>query len=134
MIALVEPFQLRCALCDVTGNLLPLQGVDVLIRIVQNSVKVGQKVHQMVIDAVDAPTHHPGELSGGVPGGLRSLGVDEVDDRLRLNQVQLAVEEGPPGELPGLACRAPAWNRASSAALSTAGEPWHCSSAVSSPV
>ena len=35
---------------------------------------------------------------------------------------------------PASACRAPSANSASSAARSTTGEPWHCSSAVSSPV
>ena len=35
---------------------------------------------------------------------------------------------------PGPACRTPWANRDSSAIASTAGEPWHCSSAVSSPV
>ena len=43
----------------------------------------------------------PLELGGGVPGGGGGLGVDEVDDGLRLGQVQPAVEKGPLGELPG---------------------------------
>ena len=35
---------------------------------------------------------------------------------------------------PGPACLAPSLNSSPSASLSTTGEPWHCSSAVSSPV
>ena len=52
------------------------------------------------VDPLNPPGQGPGELAGGLAGGGGALRVDEVDDRLGLGQVQLAVEEGPLGELP----------------------------------
>ena len=61
---------------------------------------MGHDVRQSLIDPLHPPGQGAGELAGGLAGGRGGFSVDEVDDRLGLGQVQLAVEEGPLGELP----------------------------------
>lgn len=108
--------------------------LDVLVRIVEHGVEMAAQVRQPVIDRLDGALERPAELPCGVRGGVCRFGVNEVDDGLGLRQVELAVQEGPAREFAGPACRAPAASSASSPAASMAGEPWHCSSTVSSPV
>ena len=73
------------------------KGVDVLLRIVQHRMKMGAQVHQRVIDPLNPAAEDAGELAPGAAGGGPGLRVDEVGHRLGLHQIQLAVEEGPPG-------------------------------------
>ena len=63
-------------------------------------MEVGHEIHQAVVDCPHPAAQGAGELPGGLPHGGGGLRVDEIRHRLRLGQIQLAVEEGPPGELP----------------------------------
>ena len=63
------------------------------------------------------------------------LGVDQIGEALGRGQVELAVVEGPAGELAGLGRPQPRHGRsAASIAATTARPPWRWSSATSSPV
>ena len=55
---------------------------------------MARTIEQAVVDRLDRAAQRAGELGGGVACALRSLGVDEVDDRLRLGEIHLAVQEG----------------------------------------
>ena len=78
-------------------ELLGLEGVQVLVGVVQHRAEVGHHVGQAAVNCVNPPGEGPGELAGGLPGGGGGLRLNEVDDRLGLGQVQLSVEEGPLG-------------------------------------
>ncbi len=78
-----------------------MEGVQVLVGVVQHRAEVGHHVGQAAVNCVNPPGEGSGELAGGLPGGGGGLRLNEVDDRLGLGQVQFSVEEGPLGELPG---------------------------------
>ncbi len=83
------------------GDLSGSHVLNVLIRVVHHGVKPGGHVQQGLLDGLQTAAEAALELGGGVPGGGGGLGVDEVNDRLRLGQVQPAVQKGPFGELAG---------------------------------
>ena len=88
-------------------QLLHSEGVDILVGVVQHGVEVGHHIHKAAVDLLHPLGEGAGELPRRLPGGLGSLGVDEVHDGLGLGQVQTAVEEGPPGKLPGAGLAGP---------------------------
>ena len=67
---------------------------DVLIRVVDHGVIVAGDVLQCIVYALRAPQHRAAKLPGGIFRVQRSLGVDEIDDGLRLCEIHAAVEEG----------------------------------------
>ena len=76
-----------------------LKRVDILVRIVQNSVEMRADIDPAVIDRVNFPADCTGDLAGGVRRGGGGLGVDEVDDSFRLRQIHPAVQKRAAGEL-----------------------------------
>ena len=56
------------------------------------------KVHQVVVNGGQLFLQDPAYLSRSIGGGVGGVRFDQIDDGLRLGQVQLAVEKGPLGE------------------------------------
>lgn len=115
-------------------GLLAREVFNVLVGVVDDGVETARNVEQLVINTFDRAAQRAGELGRGIARALRRLGVDEVDDCLSLGEVELSVQDARCVNSPGRACRAPAANAACSTSLSTTGEPWQWSSALSSPV
>ena len=72
--------------------------LDILIGIVQHRVEMAAKVHQVVVNGGQLFLQDPAYLSRSIGGGVGGVRFDQIDDGLRLGQVQLAVEKGPLGE------------------------------------
>ena len=73
--------------------------IDPLLGKVDEGLKVGDASEQVGAKRVDLIAQASLQLTGGGTGGSRGLGADEIHHRLGLGQVELAVEEGPLGEL-----------------------------------
>ena len=65
--------------------------LNVLVGIVQHGVEVTAKVRQVVVDGLQGPLQGAAHLPGGIGGGIGGFCFNEVNDGLRLGQVQLAV-------------------------------------------
>ncbi len=98
--------------------------VNVLVRVVQYGVKMAAQVCEGVIDRLQPADQGALHLPRRIGGGLRSLRLDEVNDRLRLGQVHPAVQKRPLGELPPAGRLGPRLVQSLNPAASTAGEPW----------
>jgi len=76
--------------------------VYVLIREIEGGFDQRPQLDQLV----EEHAHFPGKLAlqrtYRATGRRRGRGVDQIDDRLRLSQIELAVEVGPPRELAGI--------------------------------
>ena len=70
------------------GDLLGVNVLDVLVRIVHHRVKPGGDLQQGFLDGFQHPAETALQLGGGVAGRGSGLGVNQVDDGLRLRQVQ----------------------------------------------
>ena len=66
--------------------------------------------------------------------GGGGLGIDEIDDGLRLRQIHFAVEKGPLGEFTGLGLTGSGGKEGGEQGVEDHGEPWQWNSAESSPV
>ena len=75
------------------------KGIDLLIRIVQNRVKMAAQVGQHFINRLQPGRQRAAHLSGGIGGGIRRLGFNQIDDGLRLGQIHAPVEKSPLGKL-----------------------------------
>lgn len=115
-------------------GLLAREVFNVLVGVVDDGVETARNVEQLVINTFDRAAQRAGELGRGIARALRRLGVDEVDDCLSLGEVELSVQERPLREFTGPRLPCAAANAACSTSLSTTGEPWQWSSALSSPV
>ena len=93
--------QRRARAVQRSAQLRRAEVLDVLVRIVEYGVEMAAQVRQPVIDRPDGAFERPAELPGGVRGGVGRLGVDEVDDRLRLGEIHLAVQKGALREFAG---------------------------------
>ena len=61
-------------------------------------MEMAAQVHQVIINGGQLLLQHPAHLTGCIGGGVGGIRFDQVDDGLRLGQIQLAVEEGTLGE------------------------------------
>ena len=95
-----QPLKLPAAAGEGIGYLPMLRRLNVLVGVVHRRIKAGGDVHEVAVHPLHAPTQCPGELEGGVLGGLGGFGVNEVRHCLRLNQVHPPAEKGPLGKLP----------------------------------
>ena len=78
--------------CTLVGAELKVR--NVLVRVVDHGVIVAGDVLQRVVYTLRVPQHRAAELPGGVFCVQGCLGVDEVDDGLRLREIHAAVEKG----------------------------------------
>ena len=62
--------------------------LDVLVRIVHHRVKPGGNLQQGLLNGFQHPAETALQLGGGIAGRGSGLGVNQVDDGLRLRQVQ----------------------------------------------
>ena len=68
---------------------LQAERLDVLVGVVQHGVKMRADIHELIVDRVQLFPQNARDLPASIGGGVCRLGVDEVDDRLRLRQIQL---------------------------------------------
>ena len=81
-------------------DLLGLDVLNVLVGVVHHGVKPAGDVDKSLLHRFQAAAEPAVQLGGGVFRGGGGLGINEVDDGLRLRQVHPSVEEGPLGEFP----------------------------------
>ena len=95
----------RICVCP-EGGFISIQAeiLDILIGIIQHCVEMAAQVGQIVIDGIQLFLQSAAHLAGGIGSGIGGVCFNEVNDRLRLGQIQMAVEEGPLGEF-APACR-----------------------------
>ena len=74
--------------------------LDVLVGIVHHGVEAAGEAQQRVVDLFERAAQRAVHLGGGVPRRLGGLGVNEVDDRLRLGEVHFAVQKRALGKFP----------------------------------
>ena len=65
-------------------------------------MKMAAQIRQLVVNGSQLLLQGTPYLSGGVGGGIGGLRLNQIDDRLRLGQSQLPVEECPLGKFPPL--------------------------------
>ena len=114
------------------SNLLRFKGLNVLIGVVQHRMEMRQEIDQLIVDPVNLLPHRTGELSHSVLGSGDRLSIDQIDHRFRLGQIHLAIQKGAAGKFPCLGLSGASGEQGFQASM--VGEPWHCNSAVSSPV
>ena len=76
--------------------------LNVLVGIVQHRVEMAAQVGEGIIDGSQLPLQHAPHLTGGIGSGVGGVRFDQIDDGLRLGQIQLPVQKGPLGEFPPL--------------------------------
>src|SRR5690606_29905466 len=74
---------------------------NALLRVVEAGLELGVGGGDVRLHLPDAAAERAGEPAGGVAPGRLGRGVDDVEDRLGLRQVELAVEVGAERELAG---------------------------------
>ena len=84
------------------SDLLRLNVLDVLVGVIHHGVKPGGDVDEGLLHRLQAAAEAAVQLGRGVFRGGGGLGIDEIDDGLRLRQIHFAVEKGPLGEFTGL--------------------------------
>ena len=77
--------------CRVQGICIGLQTerLDVLVGVIEHRVKMRADIHELIVDRVQLFPQNARDLPASIGGGVCRLGVDEVDDRLCLRQIQL---------------------------------------------
>ena len=96
----VDGFQLRL-------NLPVAEKIDLLVREVNSGFDIRPERRQCFNEGMYVAGKFTLQGTRGGAGRLFGITVDEVGNRLGLGQVELVVEEGTLGKLPGRATRAP---------------------------
>ena len=91
-----------CVSFERSAVILQAKVLNVLVGIIQHRMEVAAQIHQIVINGGKLLLQHAPHLSGGIGGGIGGVGFDQVNDRFRLGQIQLAVQEGSLGKFPPL--------------------------------
>ena len=80
------------------ADLLRLDVLNVLVRVVHYGVKPAGNVDKSLLNRLQTAVEPAVQLGGGVFRGGGGLGVNEVNDGFCLRQIHFAVEEGPLGK------------------------------------
>ena len=78
----------------------PVHILNVLVRVVHHGVELAGHIQQALIDGLNTPPESAPQLFHRIVGGLGGLRLNEINHRLRLGQIQTAVQKRPLGELP----------------------------------
>ena len=69
--------------------------LNVLVRVIQNGVEMAAQIRQAVIYRQQYLLQSAPYLPRGVGGGVGGLRLDQIDDCLRLGQIQFTIQKGP---------------------------------------